>query len=83
MTAARHSAFYWQDFLQPWVPEQTRVNGQLVRGEYQMVPSDAVVERKVTPQAAYYHRQKEKALRVNQPNDIAKSYSTNSERAPR
>ena len=92
--AARFSAFYFLDFVQPWVTRPKKVAGQTVRGEWEMVeqPMNApfTQEAKKSPaemqaqrdrKNATYHRN---ATRVNPYSEIARTgTASNSQTAPR
>ncbi len=94
MTASRISAFYPDTFVQPWVPKQKKVAGQIVKGAYEMVEqpiNQPIEEAPVKPTAellaqrarknATYHRN---ATRVNAYSEIGRTgEKSNSERAPR
>lgn len=92
--AARFSAFYFQDFVQPWVPKQKKVAGQIVRGEWEMVeqPMNAPFTEKAKKSPAEMQAQRDRknatyqrnAMRVNPYSEIGRTgTASNSETAPR
>ena len=92
--AARFSAFYFLDFVQPWVTRPKKVAGQTVRGEWEMVEqpmnapftekakkSPAEIQAQRDRKNATYHRN---ATRVNPYSEIARTgTASNSQTAPR
>ena len=92
MTAARHSAFYWWDFVQPFATVPVRVSGQLLKDGYKVVaqpngpvetaPEFLTSEKTRARQKGYKAKETAKKLaqRVNANSNIGYSDQAGSDR---